>query len=174
MPSIRISRRQALAGSSAFAASLAMPALSRAQSRPLITHGVQSGDIAHDGGVIWARADREARMLVEWATRDSFAGATRVEALNVGTPTDFTGKLLLEGLPSDQDIFYRVTMQDASDLNGLSEPVTGHFRTAPMGLRDISFVWSGDTAGQGWAGASTRRAAAWSPTGRCTATAPIS
>ena len=150
MPSIRISRRQALAGSSAFAASLAMPALSRAQSRPLITHGVQSGDIAHDGGVIWARADREARMLVEWATRDSFAGATRVEALNVGTPTDFTGKLLLEGLPSDQDIFYRVTMQDASDLNGLSEPVTGHFRTAPMGLRDISFVWSGDTAGQGW------------------------
>ncbi|MBC7140708.1 MAG: PhoD-like phosphatase N-terminal domain-containing protein, partial [Rhodobacteraceae bacterium] len=122
MPSIRISRRQALIGSTAFAASLAMPALSRAQSRPLVTHGVQSGDVAHDGAVIWARADREARMLVEWSTRDSFAGAMQVQALDVGTPTDFTGKLLLEGLPSDQDIFYRVTMQDASDLNGLSEP----------------------------------------------------
>src|SRR5262249_10262411 len=26
----------------------------------------------------------------------------------------------------------------------------GHFRTAPIERRNISFVWSGDTAGQGW------------------------
>ncbi len=150
MSSIRISRRQALIGSTAFAATLAVPGLSRAQSRPLITHGVQSGDIAHDGAVIWARADREAKMLVEWSTTESFADAARVQALNIGAPTDFSGKLLLDGLPSDQDIFYRVTMQDLADANALSEPVTGHFRTAPTGLRDVSFVWSGDTAGQGW------------------------
>ncbi len=150
MSSIRISRRQALVGSTAFAASLALPSVSRAQSRPLITHGVQSGDVAHDGAVIWARADREAKMLVEWSTTEGFANPTRVQALNLGQPTDFSGKLLLEGLPADQDIFYRVTMQDLADANGLSEPAVGHFRTAPMGLRDVSFVWSGDTGGQGW------------------------
>lgn len=150
MPTIRMTRRQALITSSAFAASLAMPSLSRAQSRPLITHGVQSGDVAHDGAVIWARADRESRMMVEWATTESFANAQPVPGLSVGEPTDFSGKLLLEGLPSDQDIFYRVTMVDLADQNAVSEPVTGRFRTAPTGLRDISFVWSGDTAGQGW------------------------
>ncbi|MEZ5772284.1 MAG: alkaline phosphatase D family protein [Defluviimonas denitrificans] len=150
MPAIRMSRRQTLIGSTAFATSLALPSLSRAQSRPLITHGVQSGDVAHDGAVIWARADREAKMMIEWATTEGFADATRVQPLDVGAPTDFTGKLLLDGLPSDQDIFYRVTMRDLADANATSEPVTGHFRTAPMGLRDISFVWSGDTAGQGW------------------------
>lgn len=150
MPAIRMSRRQTLIGSTAFATSLALPSLSRAQSRPLITHGVQAGDVAHDGAVIWTRADREAKMMIEWATTEGFADVTRVQPLDVGAPTDFTGKLLLEGLPSDQDIFYRVTMRDLADANAASEPVTGHFRTAPMGLRDISFVWSGDTAGQGW------------------------
>src|SRR5205807_9341170 len=28
--------------------------------------------------------------------------------------------------------------------------MTGRFRTAPSDQRSISFVWSGDTAGQGW------------------------
>ena len=31
-----------------------------------------------------------------------------------------------------------------------SEPAIGRLRTAPSGLRDVSFVWSGDTVGQGW------------------------
>ena len=62
MPRISFSRRQTLLGGAALGAALCVPALSRAQSRPLITHGVMSGDVAHDGAVIWARADREARM----------------------------------------------------------------------------------------------------------------
>ncbi|QDY68865.1 alkaline phosphatase D family protein [Qingshengfaniella alkalisoli] len=150
MPSIKITRRQALASSVAFAGSLALPSFSRASTRPLITHGVQSGDVAHDGAVIWSRTDREANMVVEWATTESFSDVRRVQQLAVGEPTDFSGKLALQGLPSDQDIFYRVTMVDLADSNAVSEPVTGRFRTAPAGLRDVSFVWSGDTAGQGW------------------------
>jgi alkaline phosphatase D len=36
-------------------------------------------------------------------------------------------------------------------LSGISgETQVGHFRTAPAGKGSISFVWSGDTAGQGW------------------------
>ena len=32
----------------------------------------------------------------------------------------------------------------------LGEPAIGRFRTAPADRRSVSFVWSGDTAGQGW------------------------
>src|SRR5690606_26484957 len=49
-----------------------------------------------------------------------------------------------------QDIFYRVRFQDLGDVNLLSEPAVGRFRTAPADRRDVSFVWSADTAGQGW------------------------
>lgn len=149
MPRITLNRRQTLLGSAALGTSLFMPSLSRAQSRPVMTHGIQSGDVAHDGAVVWARADRESRMMVEWATTESFADAKPVPGLSVGSPSDYTGKMALTGLPSDQDIFYRVNMIDLAD--GVeSESLTGHFRTAPNALRDISFVWSGDTAGQGW------------------------
>jgi alkaline phosphatase D len=150
MSRITLTRRQTLIGTAAMGVSLAMPSLSRAQSCPLITHGVQSGDITHDGAMIWARADREARMMLEWSTTEGFADPRRVATLSIGDPTDFAGKIALTGLPSDQDIFYRVTMADLADGNALSEPVIGRFRTAPGALRDVSFVWSGDTAGQGW------------------------
>ncbi|MDR9395720.1 MAG: alkaline phosphatase D family protein, partial [Roseovarius sp.] len=149
MPKISFTRRQTLLGGVALGTSLAVPALSRAQSRPIMEHGIMSGDVTHDGAIVWGRADREAKMLVEWATTESMADARAVPGLNVGTPTSFSGKMALTGLPSDQDIFYRVTMADLAD-NTMSEPLTGRFRTAPMGKRDISFVWSGDTAGQGW------------------------
>lgn len=149
MPSITFTRRQALCGSAALAAGLAMPGLIRAQTRPVLTHGIQSGDVAHDGAVIWGRADRDAEMLVEWSTSDSFRDARSVPGLPVGAPTANTGKMVLTGLPSDQDIFYKVTFADLSD-GTRSEPLVGHFRTAPNASRDVSFVWSGDTAGQGW------------------------
>lgn len=145
----RMSRRQTLIGIAAFAGHLALPALVRAQARPVLTHGLQSGDVAHDGAVVWARADREANMLVEWSTTEGFADARALPPLAVGEATDLTGKLALEGLPSDQDIFYRVSFADLAD-GTLSEPATGRFRTAPTRLRNVSFVWSGDTAGQGW------------------------
>ena len=32
----------------------------------------------------------------------------------------------------------------------VGEPQVGRFRTAPRDRRSVSFVWSGDTAGQGW------------------------
>ena len=57
---LRPSRRAVLAGGTAFAASLAMPAISRASSRPIFTHGVQSGDVTTSSGMIWTRTDRPA------------------------------------------------------------------------------------------------------------------
>lgn len=64
--------------------------------------------------------------------------------------TDCAIKCSLDGLLPDQDIFYRFTATDLYDVNRVSEPVVGRFRTAPLRKRSVRFVWSGDTAGQGW------------------------
>jgi alkaline phosphatase D len=129
---------------------IAKPALSRAADRPVITHGIQSGDVSVDSGVVWARADRPSRMLVEVATSDSFKTIRSEVFVDALPETDFTAKALIEGLPAGQDIFYRVRLQDHSFPTVLSAPQVGHFRTAPSERRTVSFVWSGDTAGGGW------------------------
>ncbi|MBL8905224.1 MAG: alkaline phosphatase D family protein [Rhizobiales bacterium] len=151
---ISVNRRTFLStatiGGLAVGSGLAMPAVSRAQSRPLITHGLQSGDVAADSAVIWARTDRPARMFVEVATTESFADPMRLAPLDALPESDFAVKRLLAGLPADQDIFYRVSFADLAEINVMSEPMTGRLRTAPAGRRSIRFAWSGDTAGQGW------------------------
>ncbi|GAA6179769.1 alkaline phosphatase [Shimia sp. NS0008-38b] len=147
MPLIRPSRRAVLASGAAF---LAMPAISRASSRPVFTHGVQSGDVDATSGMIWTRTDRPARVSMEVATTESFTDARVLSNMDAIPTSDMAIKRLVSGLPSDQDIFYRFTAADLSDVNAVSEPLIGHFRTAPTARRDVRFAWSGDTAGQGW------------------------
>jgi alkaline phosphatase D len=148
---LRISRRRFLSTVAATGAGLvAMPYLSRAADRPIITHGVQSGDVGADGGVVWARADRPSQMMVEVSTTESFRDARALPPINALPESDFTAKLLIEDLPSGQDIFYRTRFRDLSHVDIASEPVVGRFRTAPSDKRDVSFVWGGDVAGQGW------------------------
>src|SRR6202008_1702145 len=148
---ISLTRRRLLAGTGAAAAlTIARPYISRANDRPVITHGLQSGDVSIDQGVVWARADRPSRMLVEVATTDSFKDVRRSVFVDALPESDFTAKTLIEGLPAGQDIFYRIRFQDLASPTILGEPAVGRFRTAPSDRRSISFVWSGDTAGQGW------------------------
>ena len=147
---LRPSRRAVLAGGTAFAASLAMPSISRAQARPIFTHGVQSGDVDMTSGMIWTRTDRPAQVRMEIATTESFADARQLAPLTATPETDFAVKRLVEGLPSDQDIFYRFVAADLNDMQATSDPIVGQFRTAPASRRDVRFAWSGDTAGQGW------------------------
>ena len=148
---IRFSRRRFLSSAGAGAlGAIAMPYLSRAADRPQITRGVQSGDVSADGGVVWARADRPSQMMVEVSTTESFAQVRALPPIAALPESDFTAKMLLENLPSGQDIFYRVKFRDLSHTDILSEPVIGRFRTAPADRRDVSFVWGGDVAGQGW------------------------
>ena len=89
-------------------------------------------------------------MLVEIATTDSFKDVRSAAFADALPESDFTAKLLLENLPPAQDIFYRVRFQDLSSPAIVGEPQIGRFHTAPIDRRSISFVWSGDTAGQGW------------------------
>src|SRR6266568_9677773 len=113
-------RRRFLATSAAAATlttigGIARPFISRANDRPVITHGVQSGDVSVDSGVVWARADRPARMLVEVATTDSFKDIRHTVFVDALPETDITAKALIEGLPAGQDVFYRIRFQDLSD-----------------------------------------------------------
>ena len=109
----RMSRRRFLAMSTAAmgigaVGGIFRPNLSRAADRPIITHGLQSGDVSIDAGVVWARADRPSRMQIEIATTDSFKDIHRGAYVDALPESDFTAKLLVGNLPSGQDIFYRI------------------------------------------------------------------
>src|SRR5438045_6807291 len=147
----KISRRKFLASTAAAGAGIiALPYLSRAADRPVITHGVQSGDVGADGGVVWARADRPSQMMVEVSTAESFANARALPPISALPESDFTAKMLLENLPAGQEVFYRVRFRDLAHTEIMSEPAVGRFRAAPGDRRDVSFVWGGDVAGQAW------------------------
>jgi alkaline phosphatase D len=112
--------------------------------------GVQVGEVGAGEAVVWSAADRPARLHVEWATTDRFNDSQRVVGPAALPETGHAAKVAMMGLPPGQDVFYRVSFQDLADLRSWSAPVGGRFKTAPTDARDVSFVWSGDTAGQGW------------------------
>lgn len=154
-----LARRRFLAGSAAFAGMAAAPRLALGQARALATSdrarpqaefGAMAGDVTGGRAMIWSRADRPARMIVEYATTESFADMRRIVGAHAIDATDFTARVELAGLMPGQDVFYRVLFQDLADLKTLSTPVTGRFRTAPDARRDVTFQWSGDTVGQGY------------------------
>jgi hypothetical protein len=82
------------------------------------------------------------RLLVEWATSDSFREAPRVVEPAALADSDFTVRVDLTGLPAGQQIFYRVRFEDLASPKGLSEPVVGRFRTPAQTRRLVSFAFS--------------------------------
>ena len=130
------------------------PAVVRSDSAlPRITHGVAAGDV-HDGrAVVWSRADRPSRLLIEYATSDSFRDVRRVRGPAALGPSDFTARVVLTDLPPGQRIFYRATFQDLEDLRAFSQPGLGSFVTpeaAATSGRNVTIAFSADTVGQGW------------------------
>ncbi|XVS65810.1 alkaline phosphatase D family protein [Actinosynnema sp. CA-299493] len=148
-----VNRRTLLRAGAIGTAAVLVPggvALARGGERPVLTHGVQSGDVTFDGGLVWTRADRPSRMLVQVSSDPSFRHSRTVRGPLLTPETGGTGRVRLRGLPGGREVHYRVV---AEDLDGRtrSEAVTGSFRTAPLGRGDdVRFVWSGDVAGQGW------------------------
>ncbi|MGV9566775.1 alkaline phosphatase D family protein [Streptomyces sp. NPDC003480] len=150
-------RRSVLRGSLAASAALTLPtALGAAPAfarsgRPTAGWGVQAGDVTAHSGLVWVRSDRPARMIVETSATESFRDPRRWQGPLLGAGTDFTGTTRLHGLPAGEQIHYRVLLADPHDPRRTGEPVTGTFRTTPLGRRrGVRFLWSGDLAGQGW------------------------
>src|SRR5262249_40908724 len=101
-----VSRRRFLTGTAALmgtvggAAGLmvAAPRISRAAARPLITHGVQSGDVRANRAVLWSRTDRPAMATFEWSTTESFKDPQALPKLAALPDSDYTVKLLATDL----------------------------------------------------------------------------
>src|SRR5215210_1843400 len=123
-----------------------------AAARVALPQGVASGDVTAGRAVIWSRADRAARMFVEYSTTESFANQLRVPGPAALETSDYTARIVLTGLPAGQRIFYRVLFQDLADIRSWSLPSTGSFSTPPADgrARDVTIAWSADTVGQGW------------------------
>lgn len=149
----RISRRRALIAGALAAASSHLSCSNLfyvgKRGRPTILGGVASGDVTADSAILWSATDLPARMQVEWSTDASFSKTARVIGPDAVSRNGFTARLDLTGLPSDTLIHYRVRFENLDDFS-LSDFETGSFRTAPTQPRDLTFGFSGDTAGQGW------------------------
>jgi alkaline phosphatase D len=157
-------------GSAALGAS-ALPQWAAAQSAPAIVpldasrpnalQGVQFGDPSRGSVLAWSRSDRPSRMVVEWSLDAQFTQATRIVGPYALEDSDYTAKQDIAGLPSNREVFVRVSFQSLANARATSEPVMGRFVTLPFGRDDdgyhgsrrggdLRFVWGGDTAGQGW------------------------
>jgi alkaline phosphatase D len=123
-----------------------------ASARPSSAFGVTAGDVDGDRAIVWSRTDRASRLIVEYATTESFKDVRRVVGPAALEATDFTARVDLSGLPPGQRIFYRATFQSLHDLGISSEPIAGTFTTpqARGTLRDVTVAWTADTVGQGW------------------------
>ncbi len=148
----RVDRRTFVGRSLTAGVGLLAPAIVKPQNaRPLLLQGVAAGDVGAGRAVIWSRADRAARMFVEYSTTEGFRDVWRVPGPAALESSDFTARVVLTGLPAGQRIFYRVLFQDLTDLRNWSEPSIGTFVTEPSAeQRRITLAWSADTVGQGW------------------------
>ena len=120
------------------------------KDRPRITHGVASGDVGEGSAVVWSRADRPSRMVVEYATTESFRDARKVVGPAALPEDDYTARVILQDLPPGQAVIYRVTFQDLTYPKARSLPESGLFRTSPAEGADVTLAWGGDVAGQGY------------------------
>jgi alkaline phosphatase D len=170
------SRRQFLIVSAATAAGAVLPrwslrgapAIIAAESeRPQALQGLHLGDPSDGSIVVWSRSDRSARMIVEWSYDEQFREVQRLIGPHALETTDFTARQAIDGLEPGSDVFVRVSFQSLNNDRAMSAPVLGRFVVPPdpfrrdddhdgnqgrmMGrARDLRFLWSGDTAGQGW------------------------
>ena len=120
------------------------------RARPRLDFGVAAGDPTPGRAIVWAHADRPARLTVEYSTSSSFANTRRVRGPIATPETGLTARATIGDLPVGQEIFYRVRFEDPADPRFTSNWEAGHLRTAPGASRPVRLAWSADTCGQGW------------------------
>lgn len=153
---------KAVGGTAAAATGLSGPAsatdqngASERETVPL-THGVASGEVTAQTAVVWARADDEATIHVEFSPDESFS-PSRQQQTTVDSTTDFTGQVRLTGLKSATQYHYRVWAtsgsgrNDSESASDSDSATSGTFVTAPAPTDEerVTFAWSGDTWGYG-------------------------
>ena len=81
-------------------------------ARPTAAWGLQIGDVLSDRAIVWSRADKPARMLLEWSLEEDFRNPVVLRGPYAFDSRDFTSRIDLAGLPADEEIFVRVTYED--------------------------------------------------------------
>ncbi len=123
-----------------------------AWAQPLrVTHGVAAGDVTATSAVIWSRASGKSRMVVDYVSAtEPKSPAFRQIGPSVDAGSDFTGKVLLDGLSPDTRYLYWVRFVGGQGGGAMSE--TGQFKTAPAEdmARPLTLVWWGDIGGQSY------------------------
>jgi alkaline phosphatase D len=150
----QISRRTLFTGSLAVASAGALGG-SRAgaapslvtRARPTLPQGVMSGDVATSTGVVWARSDQPGRLIAE-LSRGRGRGRQVIRGPWATPETDLTARIDLRGLRPGAEHEVRLAFETPDGVRGEQQTVS--FRTAPVGRAGQSFVWTGDTCGQGW------------------------
>lgn len=161
----------AAAGTAVVVPATAASAVNRPSAIPLVRNrltlpsGIATGDVTTSSGVLWSRASGPGRLVANLLAVDDggtpLSGGRAFHRVLRGTSatgaTDFTSKILAERLPGGTRFDLTLSFEDMDGYAG--ESVKGMFSTAPdtaaLMKRDgtprrQSFVWSGDTAGQGW------------------------
>lgn len=120
------------------------PALVR--DRVEIADCARSGEVTTDTAVLWGRARRTGRMRVELSSNGRLL--REIDGDVVDARTDHTGRVHLRGLAPGRRFEAAISFTDHAGRRGPREVVS--FSTAPIHEAAQSFVWSGDTCGQGW------------------------
>ncbi|WP_244931601.1 alkaline phosphatase D family protein [Nocardioides sp. W7] len=140
-------RRTLLAGTAAATGVLAAApgAAGLVRRRLTLTSGVQSGDVTTHGAVLWARASGRGRLVAEVV---SGRRRHRVRGAWATGSSDHTARLALDRLAPGREYAVRLGFEDEHGV--LGETQTATFRTGSLHEAATSFVWTGDTCGQGW------------------------
>ncbi|WP_426987771.1 alkaline phosphatase D family protein [Pseudarthrobacter sp. Y6] len=141
------------------------------RNRLTLPSGIATGDVTSDSAVLWSRSSAAGRMAAtlravnDGGTVLSGRGAFErtLRGPRATQASDFTAKIHAGNLPSNTRFALEISFED--DGGAAGETVKGTFRTAPdAGSHNgegrtggdlptsyaQSFVWTGDTAGQGW------------------------
>lgn len=120
------------------------PALVR--DRVQLASGARSGEVTTSSAVLWARASTDARLRVRLSSNGRLL--REVTGAWADERTDRTARLILTGLAPGRRYDAEVSFTAPDGSSGAPERVS--FSTAPLHAAAQSFVWSGDTCGQGF------------------------
>ncbi|WP_345520476.1 alkaline phosphatase D family protein [Nocardioides conyzicola] len=110
-----------------------------------LPYGVQTGDVTTREAVLWARSSGRGRLVAEISS-----GRHRERILGPwATPdTDYTAKIALDRMTPGRGYDVRLSFEDERGRRGESQVAS--FATASERRDATSFVWTGDSCGQGW------------------------
>ena len=150
-----IARRAVVRGMALAGGSLALPRALQAQAvtaeamRVAVPYGVQVGDLSGDPPSCGA-GPTGRRGCGCGGPRPRVCDDARTAAPHALEDTDFTGKLELTGLPAGQTHLLRVRFLSWRTSRATACRYAAASARRPPAGRNVRFVWSGDTVGQGW------------------------